>query len=93
MGHPSGNPHDPRTFRQFARLADDGTVLAVIEVADGSPDPEDDEGSPYMDVTALPRDKVAVLTVKRQAVQAIRQAIADQKAARDAAPTESRVVP
>lgn len=31
--------HDPRRFTHFAQLADDGSVAAIVEVAEGSPEP------------------------------------------------------
>ncbi len=49
--HPS---HDHRTFRHWAKLAADGTVLAVTEIAaDTTEHPTDPAGSLSVDVTAL----------------------------------------
>jgi hypothetical protein len=56
------NPHrrqqdntepEKREFRHFAKFAPDGTVAAIVEVANGAPDPEDGEDSTYVDVTDL----------------------------------------
>ena len=52
---------DPRTFRHFARMAADGTVAAVIALADGSLTAEafdrgediDEAKNVYVDVTDL----------------------------------------
>lgn len=52
MGLPSGT-HDPRTFRHLAKLAKDGSVIAIVEVADGYADPIDGEQSRYVEVTDL----------------------------------------
>lgn len=62
------DPHDPREFRRFAQCAADGTVLAMIEVADSAPDPVDTADTLHVDVSALGRvdidseDVQAVLT-------------------------------
>ena len=52
MGIPSGT-HDPRQFRHYAKMAADGSVAAIVEVADGLPAPTDGEQSLYIDVTDL----------------------------------------
>ena len=45
--------HDPRTFRHFTKVAADGSVAAIVEVAEGTPDPTDAAGSLYVEVTDL----------------------------------------
>lgn len=52
MGLPSGT-HDKRTFRHYAKLAEDGTVAAIVELADGAPDLLDGDQSDYVEVTDL----------------------------------------
>jgi hypothetical protein len=52
------DPHDRRTFQHFVKLADDGTVAAIVEYADGSlvhsdEHPVDAAGSVYINVTEL----------------------------------------
>ncbi len=46
------NSREPeqRTFRHFAKLNEDGTVAAIVEVADGAPRPV---GALYVEVTDL----------------------------------------
>jgi len=44
---------DPRTFRPFVKLAADGSIAAVVHVADGSPAPVDGAGSIFVDVSAF----------------------------------------
>ena len=45
--------HDKRRFRHVVKLAADGTVLAVIEVADGKPLPPDSDAVLHVDATPL----------------------------------------
>ncbi len=45
--------HDKRRFRHIVKLAADGTVLAVIEVADGKPLPPDSDAVLHVDATPL----------------------------------------
>ena len=47
------DPHDERQFRRFAQCAADGTVLAMIEVADSAPDPISTPTELHVDVSAL----------------------------------------
>lgn len=37
MGVPCDNPKDPRTFEYFAKVNDDGVVVAMVALADGTP--------------------------------------------------------
>jgi hypothetical protein len=62
--------HDRRTFQHFVKFADDGTVAAVVEVADGQPEPDDDEASVYIDVTPLHPFDVAGVSVNRADIAA-----------------------
>ncbi len=50
MGIASGS-HDQRTFRHYAKMGADGSVVAIVAVAEGSPAPIDGEHSLYVDVT------------------------------------------
>lgn len=43
--------HDKRLFRHYAKTAQDGTVVAIIEVAINKPAPVDDDTYHYIDVT------------------------------------------
>jgi hypothetical protein len=47
--------HDPETraFTHWAKLAKDGTVAAIVEVATSAPAPTDAEGNRYVEVTDL----------------------------------------
>lgn len=55
MGLP--DKHDDRRFRHFAKMHDDGTVAASVEVADGMAAPVDSAGSVFLEVTdAYPYD-------------------------------------
>lgn len=57
------NSREPeqRTFRHFAKLDANGVIVAIVEVADGAPDPIDFAASVYVDVTDLwPYDLSAV---------------------------------
>lgn len=45
------DPHDPRSFQHFVKFADDGTVAAIVEVADGQPEPDDLHQSVYLNMT------------------------------------------
>lgn len=47
------DPHDPRVFRHFAKMAADGSVAAIVEVADGSADPPDVAAGQLVDVSKL----------------------------------------
>lgn len=72
--------HDPRSFRHFAKLAADGTVLAVVEVAAGAPMPPEADAFLHVDVTALhPYDlsgvKISKATVDTRDHQAIAAAL------------------
>ncbi len=74
------DPHDPRTFRQIAKLAADGTVLALIQVADTAPLPPDADAYLHIDVTPLyPVDlggvKVAKATIDTRDKTAITAAL------------------
>jgi|KBSSwiStaDraftv2_1062776.scaffolds.fasta_scaffold00996_19 hypothetical protein len=85
MGLP--DTHDGREFRQYARLAPDGSVAAIVEVAEGLTVPSDAAGNLYVEVTDLhPNDYRAVRVppglVQRADVHAIRAALAADKGAR-----------
>lgn len=41
MGLLSRDPADPRRYNHYAKLADDGTVAAIVEVVEGAPAPTD----------------------------------------------------
>ncbi len=57
--------HDKRRFRHVVQLAADGTVLAVIEVADGHPLPPDSDAVLHVDATPLyPFDFTGVKLLK-----------------------------
>lgn len=71
--------HDRRDFQAFAKVADDGTVLAVVEVAAGAPTPFD---AAYIDVTARQGVNRQTLTFDAKTVQAAKT---DQTARADAA--------
>ncbi len=62
------DPHDPRTFTHFAKLNADGSVAAIVEVADTSLTTyhPNQDGNAYVDVTALrsPDFTVNVFDVK-----------------------------
>ena len=57
--------HDPRTFQHFVKLTDEGTVAAVVAVAEGQPEPDDDESSVYIDVTTVHPFDMTGVSVKR----------------------------
>lgn len=44
--------HDERLFRHYAKIGDDGTVLAVVEIAAGSVQPSTDSGE-FAEVTEI----------------------------------------
>jgi hypothetical protein len=62
-----------RAFRNFAQVAKDGSLLAVVEVADGAPAPRNRADVVHVDVTDLSLAKVdlfasAEVTARAQAV-------------------------
>lgn len=68
MGLP--DKHDKREFRHFAKIDADGHVVAVLEIADGQPDPADGVGSLYVEITDLHPYEFTDVTVPLDAVQA-----------------------
>lgn len=79
---------DPRQFRQFAKMAADGTVVSTVFVAEGAPHPVDYEQSLYVDVTDHYPADVHVLTIDPALVtahQAAQKALAARSAEADQA--------
>lgn len=66
--------HDPRSFQHFAKFAEDGTIAAIVEVADGQPEPDDDDAAVYVDVTDLHPFDVREVSVPRAQVAAAKDA-------------------
>lgn len=59
------DPHDARRFTSFAKLNADGTVAAIVEIADAMlphRDPSDD-GNCYVEVTDLRKSDVDVFAL------------------------------
>lgn len=56
------DPHDPRTFTHFAKLNPDGSVAAIVEVADTDVyvNHPSADGNVYVDVTALRSQRIDV---------------------------------
>jgi hypothetical protein len=75
------DPHDDRSFQRFVKFNDDGTIAAVVDVAQEAGAPADTAGSVYLDVTAfgaVALDKLtvdpAILTAHKAATRATRDA-------------------
>ncbi len=56
---------DPRVFRTFVRMADDGAVAAVTQVDHTVPLPTDGENNLYIDVSAFPPQNLHALKVQK----------------------------
>lgn len=92
MPGPIKDKHDDRKFRHFAKFNSDGTVAAVVEVAEDSQPPSDQSDSLYIDFTDLhPMDltKVKVAKTHLDAIQNAKRAIKDALAAAKATPPDA----
>lgn len=68
------DPHDRRIFRQFVKLAADGSVLATTLVAEGAPDPEDGPTHTYLDLTHAYPSALDAGTVRPKLLDNVRAA-------------------
>lgn len=58
--------HDPRQFRHYAKVNDDGGIVGMVELVEGFPNPDPDHLIDVTDLTPYTDDEIAAYVHGRQ---------------------------